>query len=99
MTQLSILRRALIAAGLAAAATSAALAQSPQTVLFWYHFDNPEQTKVMDELVSAFQAKNPGIRVDAQNIPWNNYYDRLFTAVGAARRPTWRWSSCSSRRS
>lgn len=86
MTMPSILRRAFIAAGLCTAAVGA-LAQAPQTVLFWYHFDNPEQTKVMDELVNAFQAKNPGIRIDAQNIPWNNYYDRLFTAVAGGKSP------------
>ena len=49
-----------------------AQAQAPQTIVFWYHFDNPEQTKVMDTLVAEFQAKNPTIKVDAQNIPWNN---------------------------
>jgi multiple sugar transport system substrate-binding protein len=82
----SLLRRALIAAGLLGAAIGA-VAQSPQSIVYWYHFDNPEQTKVMDALVADFQAKNPGIKVDAQNIPWNNYYDRLFTAVAGGKAP------------
>jgi multiple sugar transport system substrate-binding protein len=83
----SNLRRALLAAALAAGLCSGALAQSPQTVLYWYHFDNPEQTRVMDSLVADFQARNPSIRIDAQNIPWNNYYDRLFTAVAGGKSP------------
>jgi multiple sugar transport system substrate-binding protein len=82
----SLLRRALIAAGLLGAALGAG-AQSPQSIVYWYHFDNPEQTKVMDALVADFQAKNPGIKVDAQNIPWNNYYDRLFTAIAGGKAP------------
>ena len=85
--KLSTLRRALIAAGLAAAMTSGLHEQAPQTVVYWYHFDNPEQTKVMDGLVAEFQAKNPTIKIDAQNIPWNNYYDRLFTAVAGGKSP------------
>ena len=82
----SLLRRALIATGLLGAALGAG-AQSPQSIVYWYHFDNPEQTKVMDALVADFQAKNPGIKVDAQNIPWNNYYDRLFTAIAGGKAP------------
>ena len=84
---LSTLRRALLAAGLATATLGTLQAQTPQNIVFWYHFDNPEQTKVMDGLVADFQAKNPGIKVDAQNIPWNNYYDRLFTAVAGGKAP------------
>lgn len=85
--RLSTLRRALIAAGLATLASGGLQAQAPQTIVFWYHFDNPEQTKVMDGLVADFQAKNPTIKVDAQNIPWNNYYDRLFTSVAGGKAP------------
>ena len=67
--------------------SGAVVAQAPQSVQYWYHFDNPEQTKVMDALVADFQAKNPGITVNAQNIPWNNYYDRLFTTIAGGKAP------------
>jgi len=80
------LRRLAWVAGLGAALTTA-LPAAAQNLVFWYHFDNPEQTKIMDGLVSDFQAKNPGITVDAQNIPWNSYYDKLFTAVVGGKAP------------
>ncbi len=80
------LRRLAWVAGLGAALTTA-LPAAAQNLVFWYHFDNPEQTKIMDGLVSDFQAKNPGITVDAQNIPWNSYYDKLFTSVVGGKAP------------
>ena len=61
----------------------AALADS--TVKFWYHFDNPENP--MADLVAKFQAANPGIRIDAQNVPWNSYYDNLYTAIVGGNAP------------
>jgi len=57
----------VLATALSGFAASHAWAQS--TVNFWYHFDNPESTKLMDELVAGFEGKNPGIKVKAENIP------------------------------
>ena len=86
MTTIKTSRRVLCLAGLCAALGSGhAFAQ--QNVVFWYHFDNPEQTKVMDGLVNDFQAKNPGITVNAQNVPWNTYYDKLFTSIVGGKAP------------
>jgi multiple sugar transport system substrate-binding protein len=85
MRPASITRRLLCAAGLASALASTPAAA--QNVLFWYHFDNPEQTRLMDELVTEFQGKNPGITINAQNIPWNSYYDKLFTSVVGGKAP------------
>lgn len=81
--------RRLLLAGSAAMVLGSGLshAQAPQNVVFWYHFDNPEQTKIMDGLVSDFQAKNKGITINAQNVPWNSYYDKLFTSVVGGKAP------------
>lgn len=62
-------------------------AWADQTVDFWYHFDNPESTKQMDDLVKTFETKNPGIKIKAENIPWNNYYDKLFTSIAGGKAP------------
>lgn len=80
-----MMRKTLVAAALAAALFGAQAQQ--QNVLFWYHFDNPEQTKIMDGLVADFQARNPDIAVNAQNIPWNSYYDKLFTSIVGGKGP------------
>ena len=61
----------------------AALADS--TVKFWYHFDNPENP--MADLVAKFEAANPDIKIDAQNVPWNSYYDNLYTAIVGGNAP------------
>ena len=54
-------------------------AASAETVRFWYHFDNPENP--MEALVEKFEAANPGVEIEAENIPWNGYYDQLYTAL------------------
>ncbi len=63
--------------------TSAAYADS--TVRFWYHFDNADNP--MDELVATFEAENPGIKIDAENVPWNSYYDQLYTSIVGGNAP------------
>ena len=63
----------------------ASLAHADSTVRFWYHFDNADNP--MDELVAEFEKQNPGIKVEAENIPWNSYYDNLYTAIICCNAP------------
>lgn len=35
----------------------------------------------MDEIIAAFEERNPDIRVDLQIVPWGNYWDKLQTAL------------------
>ena len=56
-----------------------------ETVKFWYHFDNPENP--MSNLVRDFEASHPGIRIEAENVPWNSYYDNLYTAIVGGSGP------------
>ncbi len=80
------MKTTLIAAVMAAGtALGAFQASSAETVRFWYHFDNADNP--MSGLVKAFEAKNPGIKIEAENIPWNSYYDSLYTAVAAGSGP------------
>lgn len=78
------MRRSLLIAGLTAATLAAAPA-SAETVRFWYHFDNPDNP--MTELVEKFEAANPGITIEAENVPWNSYYDNLYTAIVGGNAP------------
>jgi multiple sugar transport system substrate-binding protein len=68
-----------LAAGMALGAAHA------DTVRFWYHFDNPANP--MGDLVKKFEAANPGITVEAENVPWNSYYDNLYTAIVGGNAP------------
>mgnify|MGYP002653526601 FL=1 len=75
---------------LSAIATGAVLAtvlpaNAAETVRFWYHFDNPENP--MSELIAKFEAANPDITIEAENIPWNSYYDNLYTALIGGNAP------------
>ncbi|UGY11581.1 ABC transporter substrate-binding protein [Phyllobacterium pellucidum] len=67
-------------AGLAMGSANAA-----ETVRFWYHFDNPENP--MSDLVQKFEAKNPDITIEAENVPWNSYYDNLYTSLVGGNAP------------
>ncbi len=68
-----------------ALALCAGLAQADSTVRFWYHFDNADNP--MDALVEKFEAANPGITIEAENIPWNSYYDQLYTSIIGSNAP------------
>lgn len=73
--------------GLAASvlAMSSSIASAESTVRFWYHFDNADNP--MNELVESFESQNPGITVEAENIPWNSYYDTLYTSIIGGNAP------------
>ena len=45
-------------------------ASGADTVRFWYHFDNADNP--MSKLVDTFEAANPDIKIEAENIPWNS---------------------------
>jgi len=74
----------LAACGLAAGMAGVGPAQA-ETVRFWYHFDNPENP--MSALVERFQASHPGIKIEAENVPWNSYYDNLYTSIVCGNAP------------
>lgn len=54
-------------------------------VNFWYHFDNADNP--MSALVEKFEAENPDIKINAENVPWNSYYDQLYTTIAAGTGP------------
>lgn len=74
-----------LALGAMLAASAAFSPAKAETVRFWYHFDNPANP--MSDLVKKFEAANPGIKVEAENVPWNSYYDNLYTALVGGNAP------------
>lgn len=86
---MSITRRSAIAAAAAAALPLAApRAQRPTTIRWWYHFDDPKASP--SALIATFEQQNPGIKVQAESIPWGgggDYDTRLYTALIAGNGP------------
>ncbi|KQN98218.1 MULTISPECIES: sugar ABC transporter substrate-binding protein [Stenotrophomonas] len=54
------------------------------TLRFWAM---GREAEVVGELVREFEAENPGIRVDVQNIPWTAAHEKLLTAYAAEGLP------------
>lgn len=80
------MRKSFLAIGLATALFAFGIAaNAATTVNFWFHFDNPDNP--MSSLVEQFEAANPDIKINAENIPWNSYYDNLYTAIAAGSAP------------
>ena len=71
--------------GVALGAMLAAGSAQADTVRFWFHFDNPENP--MADLVKKFEAANPDIKIEAENVPWNSYYDQLYTSLVGGNAP------------
>lgn len=66
-------------------ALTAGTASAESTVRFWYHFDDADNP--MSNLVAAFEEQNPDITIEAENIPWNSYYDTLYTSIIGGNAP------------
>lgn len=88
---MTLARRTLLVSTAAALATTplvAPHAQRPVTIRWWYHFDDPKATP--EVLVAGFEKRNPGIKIQAESIPWgggSDYDTRLYTALIAGNGP------------
>jgi raffinose/stachyose/melibiose transport system substrate-binding protein len=80
-----VLRRlAFVAAGLLLTAGAAAA----QTTVRWLHIEvNPAQVKIWEEVVRAFEAKNPGVKVEMQFLENEAYKAKLPTILQSKDRP------------
>jgi multiple sugar transport system substrate-binding protein len=84
-------RRTLLTGATAALATvplARPHAQKTVTIRWWYHLDDPKATP--DEFIAAFEQANPGIHIEAENIPWGgggDYDNRLYTSLIAGNGP------------
>lgn len=79
------MKRVMSSLTLAASLCLSATASQAATVHYWYHLDNADNT--MSDLISKFEKANPGIKIDAENIPWNSYYDNLYTSLVGGNAP------------
>jgi multiple sugar transport system substrate-binding protein len=87
----NIKRRTLLklagAGALASSFPSPSIAQGV-TLRWWYHFDNPQNSPAA--FVKRFEEKNPGIKIQAEAIPWGggtDYATRIFASAVAGNLP------------
>lgn len=64
----------------------ASSALAGQTVRYWYHVDNPDNNTI-PELVAEFEKQNPDIKIKAETVAWNSYYDNLYTSIIGGNAP------------
>ncbi len=75
------------ASALASSFPSPSIAQGV-TLRWWYHFDNPQNSPAA--FVKRFEELNPGIKIQAEAIPWGggtDYATRIFASAVAGNLP------------
>lgn len=60
-----------------------------------YRFWDLNQSPAMEEIAKAFEAKNPGIKVEIEVIPWSQYWTNLETAATGRNLPDVFWLNAS----
>ena len=63
----------------AAAPTTAAASTGPVTISYAIWDNN--QLPAHQQIIAAFEAKNPNIKVSVEVVPWEAYWNKLQTAV------------------
>ncbi len=66
------------------AVTGCGKPQDGVTIRFWAM---GREAEVVTGLIREFEAENPGVRVDVQNIPWTAAHEKLLTAFAADGLP------------
>jgi ABC-type glycerol-3-phosphate transport system substrate-binding protein len=73
----------------AAGQTSAAVSGMPTqnlTLAFWNGLTGPDG-QIMEKLTGQFMAEFPNIKVEQQQIQWNDFYTKILTAIPAGEGP------------
>lgn len=81
---------------LALVATLAFTAMASAQVTLHYRFWDLNQAPAMEEIARAFEAKNPGIKVEIEVIPWGQYWTNLETAATGRNLPDVFWLNASN---
>jgi multiple sugar transport system substrate-binding protein len=56
------------------------------TLTFWNGLTGPDG-KVLEEMLGSFQAAYPNVKIEQQQIPWNDLYTKMLTAIPAGEGP------------
>ena len=71
------------------AAVCPALAEAPVTINFWHHYSaqSAENETLMNVLIPAFEAENPGIKVNAVSHEWAELHDKVLVSANSNALP------------
>ena len=61
-------------------------APAPATIQYWHTHSDPE-TAQLDKVIAAFEAANPGIKVETTRYAYNDYKTALLTAISSGDVP------------
>lgn len=73
-----------------AAATTEAptTAAEPVTITFWHGYNADAETPFLEKtIIPAFEAANPGIKVQAVAVPYDQFHQKLITAMAGGTAP------------
>lgn len=66
---------------------SPAPSPEPVTITYMTFSAAPDHLADLDAIVKAFEAQNPGIKIQVDAVAWNDYWTKLQTAVAAGSAP------------
>ena len=80
---------AIMLACMMLAAVCPALAEETVTINFWHHYSaqSAENETLMNVLVPAFEAENPGIKVNAVSHEWAELHDKVLVSANSQALP------------
>jgi multiple sugar transport system substrate-binding protein len=78
----------LSSAVLVSAACGTSTAQTATVTVNFWHGYNPEETKVFNtKVIPAFELAHPGIKIQAQAVPYDAFHKKLLTAIAGGQAP------------
>jgi multiple sugar transport system substrate-binding protein len=91
MRRLIVVLLAAMVVGIAPASRAVALQSTNSslhgTVTFWNAYSPDEQKVLEGQVIPAFEAKYPGVKVTNLTIPYNGMFDKLITAAAGGTGP------------
>ena len=80
---------AIVLACMMLAAVCPALAEQTVTINFWHHYSaqSAENETLMNVLIPAFEAENPGIKVNAVSHEWAELHDKVLVSANSNALP------------
>ncbi len=84
-----VLLLAVIVAALLVTSVAVLAQDEPVTITFWHTYNqtSPENQMLTETLIPAFEAANPGIKVEAVAYPYDGFRQAMLTAVAGGAGP------------